>query len=118
MTINRNTVKAVVTLTPQHVEQLTTDKSYRCMVYCATLEPLTGFSRDTDISFPHQVELRVNDSQVTGLNLRGLKNKPGSTRPADITQQLTKRVDYRNEVSLTYAVTSKVCCFFCLTCYC
>ncbi|KAL8710487.1 MAG: hypothetical protein Q9220_004919 [cf. Caloplaca sp. 1 TL-2023] len=40
-------------------------------------------------------------------NLRGLKNKPGSTRPADITHLLRKRANYENSLSLTYALTHK-----------
>lgn len=108
MSTHRNTVTTVVTLTQVQVQQLNSDRSYRCMVYCAAIEALQGFTRDTDISFPHQVELRVNDTVVTGLNLRGLKNKPGSTRPADITDKLNIRANYRNEIGLTYAQTQKV----------
>ena len=78
------------------------------MVYCAGMDQITGFTRDTEIAFPHQVELRVNDTPVTGLNLRGLKNKPGSTRPADITKSLTLTANYRNQISMTYAMTQKV----------
>ncbi|KAF8249442.1 hypothetical protein K440DRAFT_621493 [Wilcoxina mikolae CBS 423.85] len=107
MSTHRNTVSTIVTLSPSQVQQLNNDKSIRCMVYCAVFETLTPFSKDTDISFPHQVELRVNDAVVTGLNLRGLKNKPGSTRPADITDKLNIRANYRNEIGLTYAQTQK-----------
>jgi E3 SUMO-protein ligase PIAS1 len=109
MSAHRNTVTVTVTLSTAQIQQMSSDKSYRCMVYCAALEPITGFTRDTDIAFPHQVEVRVNDSAVTGLNLRGLKNKPGSTRPADITDKLKLVANYRNEISLTYAMTQKVC---------
>ena len=111
MSSHRNTVTTVVSLSQAQVNQLANDKSYRCMIYCAALEHLTGFVRDTDIAFPHQVELRVNDTVVAGpgLNLRGLKNKPGSTRPADITDRLTLVPNYRNQIGLTYAMTQKVC---------
>lgn len=79
------------------------------MVYCAAVDNITPYTKDTEIAFPHQVELRVNDEQISGLNLRGLKNKPGSTRPADITEYLlNKKPNYRNEVTLTYALTQKV----------
>jgi E3 SUMO-protein ligase PIAS1 len=112
MSSHRHTISVFVALTEAQVQQMKTDKSYRCMIYCATLEPITGFTRDTDIAFPHQVEVRVNEVAVTGLNLRGLKNKPGSTRPADITDRLKMIANYRNEISLTYAVTQKVCQLF------
>ncbi|KAA8911106.1 PINIT domain-containing protein [Sphaerosporella brunnea] len=104
---HRNTVSVTVTLTEAQVLQMKNDKSHRCMVYCAAMEPVMGFTRDTNVAFPHQVEVRVNDLAVSGLNLRGLKNKPGSTRPADITDKLKMVPNYRNEISLTYAVTQK-----------
>ena len=107
MSAHRNQVTTIVALTPQHAQQLS-EKSYRCMVFCAAIETLIGFTRDTDVLFPQQVEVRVNSAAVSGLNLRGLKNRPGSTRPADITDKLIIRANYRNEVSLTYAQTQKV----------
>lgn len=109
MSTHRNSVKATVILSPSELQQFTTDKTYRCMVYCAAVDNITPYTKDTEIAFPHQVELRVNDEQISGLNLRGLKNKPGSTRPADITEYLlNKKPNYRNEVTLTYALTQKV----------
>ena len=76
------------------------------MVYAAA-EPVSPFSQ-VDIAFPHQVEIRVNTEEVKS-NLRGLKNKPGSTRPADITNLLRKRVPgYENTMTVIYALTSKV----------
>jgi E3 SUMO-protein ligase PIAS1 len=80
------------------------------MVYCAAIDGIAQYTRDTEIAFPHQVELRVNEVQISGLNLRGLKNKPGSTRPADITDYLTKKPNHRNHLTLTYALTQKVNC--------
>jgi hypothetical protein len=38
-----------------------------------------------------------------------LKNKPGSTRPVDITKELRLNIaQYSNNVEMTYALTSKV----------
>jgi len=110
MSSHRNTITTVVSLSQHQVDQLRNNPSYRCMVYCATLDQLTGFVRNTEITFPHQVELRVNEVVAAGpgLNLRGIKNKPGSTRPADITDRLNLVSNYRNQVGLTYAMTQKV----------
>lgn len=107
MSSNRNTISTVVVLDAERAHQLTRDKSLRCMIYCAALDQMTAFTRDTEIAFPHQVEIRVNEKTISGLNLRGLKNRPGSTRPADITSHLTIKPNYRNEISLTYAMTLK-----------
>ena len=75
----------------------------RVMVFCA------GDNHGPqDIAFPHQSEVKVNGGEVKA-NLRGLKNKPGSTRPVDITKELRLKVPhYSNTVELTYALTSKV----------
>ncbi|RPB05779.1 hypothetical protein L873DRAFT_1825051 [Choiromyces venosus 120613-1] len=107
MTANRHSVHANVLLSIAQAQQINADKSHRCMVYCAIADGITAYTKDTDITFPHQVELRVNDVQISGLNLRGLKNRPGSTRPADITDYLNKKPGYRNQVTLTYALTQK-----------
>lgn len=79
------------------------DKSLRVMVFCAG--DRTGVQ---DISFPHQSEVKVNGGEVKA-NLRGLKNKPGSTRPVDVTHLLRlKPPNYDNRVELVYALTQKV----------
>ncbi|KAH8836224.1 hypothetical protein RJ55_10044 [Drechmeria coniospora] len=77
------------------------DKSYKVMIFCAS-DP-NGVQ---DVAFPHQSELRVNGGEVKA-NLRGLKNKPGSTRPVEITDRLRLRPSYVNNVEFTYALTQK-----------
>jgi hypothetical protein len=73
------------------------------MVFCAA-----DNQGQQDISFPHQSEIKVNGGEVKA-NLRGLKNKPGSTRPVDITKELRLKIpQYSNNVELTYALTNKV----------
>ena len=79
------------------------DTSYRVMVFCAA-----DTSSVQHIAFPHQSELKVNGGDLKA-NLRGLKNKPGSTRPVDITSQLRlKPITYTNNIEFTYALTTKV----------
>ena len=75
----------------------------RVMVFCAG-----GNTGTQDIAFPHNSELKVNGGDVKA-NLRGLKNKTGSTRPVDITDSLRLRpTNYTNTVEFTYALTTKV----------
>lgn len=81
------------------------------MIYCAC-EPISPFSK-VDISFPHQVEIKINGDDVKA-NLRGLKNKLGSTRPADITSMLRRRAGYENSMVVTYALTNRVSLSFLL----
>lgn len=84
------------------LKQFADDKSLRVMVFCGTEE----FGMQ-DIAFPHQSEMKVNGDDVKA-NLRGLKNKPGSTRPVDITDLLRLRIPaYPNNIEFTYALTTK-----------
>ena len=77
------------------------------MVFCAT-EGFQPFSRESEIAFPHNVELKCNQDEWKG-NLRGLKNRPGSTKPADITHLIRKKpANYPNTVEMVYALTTKV----------
>lgn len=101
----RDQVDCKITLRPDVADRLIADPSIRVMIYCAS-EPVSQFAK-VDIAFPHQVEIKVNLDEVKA-NLRGLKNKAGSTRPPDITSLLRKRANYENSLSLTYALTHKV----------
>lgn len=84
------------------LQQCLSDTSYRVLIFC------TGEAIGTqDIAFPHQSEIRVNGNEIKA-NLRGLKNKPGSTRPVDITHALKlKPPNCTNIVDFTYALTTK-----------
>jgi len=84
---------------------LSADPTTRVMIYCAP-DAMSPFSR-VDIEFPHQLEIKVNQDEVKA-NLRGLKNKPGTTRPADITSMLRHKTGYNNYMVVTYALTKKV----------
>lgn len=103
MAQHRNSVTIPLRLSDHPIlQRCNDDKSYRIMVFCAGDD-----SGAQDIAFPHQSELRVNGDEIKA-NLRGLKNKPGSTRPVDITNSLRLRSNYMNNIEFTYALTSKV----------
>lgn len=88
------------------LQQCRNNSPYRVMIFCAA-----DVSGVQNISFPHQSELRVNSKEIKA-NLRGLKNKPGSTRPVDITTALRlEDPRYPNNVEFTYALTNKVRAF-------
>ncbi|KAK5997422.1 E3 SUMO-protein ligase pli1 [Cladobotryum mycophilum] len=102
MAQHRNSVTTPIKLSDHPIlQRCLEDKSYKIMVFCAGDN--TGIQ---DIAFPHQSELKVNGDEVKA-NLRGLKNKPGSTRPVDITNSLRLRSNYMNNVEFTYALTNK-----------
>jgi E3 SUMO-protein ligase PIAS1 len=105
----RDTARANIDLRPEDAELLNKDANYRVMVFCSADVPA---STPTEISFPHQVELKCNGNEVKA-NLRGLKGKHGSTRPADITSFIKKKIPgYQNILEMVYALTNKVCAPF------
>ncbi len=95
------TIPIRVSSMPQ-LDRCLRDRDLRIMVFCAAAN--TGIQ---DIAFPHQCEMKVNGDDVK-VNMRGLKNKPGSTRPVDITDYLRlKPPGYNNNLEFIFALTTK-----------
>ena len=85
------------------LQKCNSDPSYRVLLFSAG-----GGTGIQDIAFPHACEIKVNKDDVKA-NMRGIKNKPGSTRPVDITPLLRlKPTTYNNTVEFIYALTNKV----------
>lgn len=101
----RDSVELKVHLSEVTASRLRADPNLRVMVYCAAESPLKQYTK-SDITFPHQVELKANLDEVKA-NLRGLKNKPGTTQPADVTNHIRKKPNYPNNIVMTYALTHK-----------
>ena len=101
----RDTVDLIINLRTDIAERLSTDRSTRAMIYSAS-EPMSPFTK-VEIEFPYQLEIRINQDEVQA-NFRGLKNKPGTTRPVDITTMLRPKPGYDNHMVVTYALTKKV----------
>ncbi|ESZ94510.1 hypothetical protein SBOR_5090 [Sclerotinia borealis F-4128] len=103
MTQHRHTVNIPVKVqTHPTLSSVVNDPTLKIMIFCAG----EGNGKQ-DIAFPHQSEIKVNGGDVKA-NLRGLKNKAGSTRPVDITKELRLKVPgYQNTIEMTYALTTK-----------
>lgn len=103
MTAHRQTVRMRLRASDHPIlSRVVNEPTMRVMVFCAT----EGQGRH-DVAFPHQSEIKVNGGEVKA-NLRGLKNKPGSTRPVDITKELRLKIPiYTNNIEMTYALTTK-----------
>ena len=104
---NRYNVGTRVTLDDELARRLRTDASLRIMVYCAADQVQRPAFNQLDIAFPRQSELRVN-GEIVKASLGGVKKKPGSTKPADITQHIRTSSAGHNEIQLCYALTDKV----------
>ena len=82
------------------------DPTLHLLLFSALEQALPPFAH-ADITFPAQIEVRINGDEVKA-NYKGLKNKPGSTRPADITDFVRiSPANYRNNLVVTYALTHK-----------
>ncbi|EXK78446.1 hypothetical protein FOQG_16888 [Fusarium oxysporum f. sp. raphani 54005] len=68
-----------------------------------------------DVAFPQSSQLKIN-GQAFPADFLGLKNKPGSVRPIDITDVLCLRPNYNNNVKFTYGPTKRVFYFRILVC--
>ncbi|KAJ6120234.1 transcriptional regulator family: Zinc finger MIZ-type [Penicillium sp. IBT 18751x] len=101
----RDSVELKVNFSASTAADLQTDPNLRVMVYCAADSGLKQYTK-SDIAFPHQVELKANLDEVKA-NLRGLKNRPGTTQPADVTNYMRKKPGYTNNIVMTYALTQK-----------
>ena len=102
---HRQTKETDITLQAETCGRFETDKSMRLLLLCCADQPLSTYQK-ADIAFPSQVEVKVNGDEVKS-NYKGLKNKPGSTRPVDITDFVRRKQGYRNRLSITYALTTK-----------
>ncbi|TID15850.1 DNA-binding SAP [Venturia nashicola] len=101
---HRNTMVLPLKLPGPYVNHLRTDSSLRILLYCADGDVPKG--TEVDITFPTQLEIKVGGEEVKA-NFKGLKNKPGSTRPADITGFIKREPDFPNQIHVTYALTHK-----------
>ena len=106
MNSHRHTAATQLTLNQNQANQIRNDPSLRIYLFCASDSGL-GRYEQSDIAFPSQIEVKVNNEEVKA-NFKGLKNKPGTTRPADITDFVRKTANYTNSISITYALTQKV----------
>ncbi|CAK7213637.1 E3 SUMO-protein ligase pli1 [Sporothrix curviconia] len=103
MAQHRNSITIVIRASQYpDLQKCLNDPTMRVMIFCAA----NNYDVQ-DIAFPYQCEIKVNGGEIKA-NLRGLKNKPGSTRPVDITPLLRlKPPTYGNSLEFTYALTSK-----------
>jgi E3 SUMO-protein ligase PIAS1 len=103
---NRHTVSVTLTIKP-HIGEMFRKDNLKVLLYCGELSSLQSYPQaPTHIVFPPQIEVKVNDSEVKQ-NFKGLKNKPGSTKPADLTAFIKKYKPEPNTIQVTYALTTR-----------
>ncbi|KAF2657389.1 hypothetical protein K491DRAFT_741916 [Lophiostoma macrostomum CBS 122681] len=104
---HRQTTTRSLTLSADQALRMRGDSELKLLLFSAMDNPLISYGQQ-DVAFPSQIEVKINGDEVKA-NFKGLKNKPGSTRPADITDYVRKSpANYRNSIQVTYALTQKV----------
>lgn len=103
---HRQQLPLTMSLSQTQVDRIKMDPSLRIYLFCCS-DATTGAHSGVDVAFPHQLEIKVNGEEVKA-NYKGLKNKPGTTRPADITSFCrTKLASYANQISVMFALTTR-----------
>lgn len=102
---HRNTSHLTFTLSQEDVIALQAPNSTsRILLYASAKSAKDTPYQLLDLQFPTQMEIRVNDNEVKA-NTRGMKNKPGTTKPVDITSFTRRKLDVVNKLTITYALT-------------
>lgn len=96
-----------LSLSQATVDKLRTDNALRLMIFCAAERKPGDPPGPVNMALPHQLELKVNGEELKGYS-KGLKNKPGTTKPIDITAFVrTKLAGYKNQIVVMYALTKE-----------
>ncbi|CAC9895536.1 unnamed protein product [Aureobasidium pullulans] len=103
---NRHSLHETVKLSEPTCAAIKADPTLRIMLYCAATSTLGPYAFNIDIAFPSQIEVKVNGDEVRK-SFKGLKNKPGTTKPVDITDLIRKAPGYQNDILVTYALTKE-----------
>ena len=105
MPTHRNTVKSNLVIRPELGQRLRSESDLKIMLFCGHSHAMSAYAA-VNVTFPNQIEVKVNNNDVKH-NFKGLKNKDGSTKPADITPFLQKFGGRENTIQITYALTHK-----------
>lgn len=81
---------------------LDSNKKLKLYLFCGAVNSL-GSQGNEPIQFPHPNEIRFNNEQIKD-NVRGLKNKLGTAKPADLTPYV-RPSPHQNILEVVYAFT-------------
>ncbi|KAG0287832.1 SUMO ligase siz1, partial [Dissophora globulifera] len=97
-------VALTFTIPPMLAVQLKKNPDYQLMVFCGWADGPS--STPILMEFPHVCEIKVN-GKLLEANLRGMKNKPGTVSPANITRLCRLEPADYNKVEFIYANSTK-----------
>lgn len=105
MPSNRHTVRSNLVIKSELGQRLRADANLKIMLLCGESSAMSAYA-GAHIKFPSQIEVKVNNNDVKH-SFKGLKNKEGTTKPADITSLLHKFGGQDNSIQITYALTHR-----------
>lgn len=81
------------------------------LLLCGEANPNVPSTPDAHVAFPAPLEIHVNGTHCRD-NVKGIKGKPGTARPANITR-LVNRTPEVNKIELVYAANTKYYLLYC-----
>lgn len=90
-------------LSKEEFHSLQHDEHQRLYVLCGKVDPLNTRGKAV-IQFPSPHEFQMNNQQIVA-NVKGIKNRPGTAKPADITPYLGSK-NAENKFQFVYAFTT------------
>lgn len=105
----RGTCRLSFVLNEQDTALLRSNK-LKLFLLCGVYDK-TKPSTDALLEFPQPLEIHFNGIQVKD-NVKGLKNKPGTAKPANLTPYIT-RPNHTNTLEMVYAFTKNDYLIFC-----
>jgi len=106
----RGTCRVNFVLNEQDTELLKSSAKYKLYLLCGVYDKNKP-STDALIEFPQPLEIHFNGNLVKD-NVKGLKNKPGTARPANLTPFISTP-NHTNNLELVYAFTKQDYLIFC-----
>jgi E3 SUMO-protein ligase PIAS1 len=107
----RNVVTTIIMWNPNQLDQLRSDSSLRVLVFCGERPPSAASTTVVDVAFPQHIELKIgigSSLQDVKANFKGIKKRPGSTNPVDITALVKVREFKTPKLEIHYALTDRI----------
>ncbi|ODV96773.1 hypothetical protein PACTADRAFT_32271 [Pachysolen tannophilus NRRL Y-2460] len=106
----RGTCRLQFVLNESEANLLASGKQYQLLLLCGEYEAGSP-TTEAFVQFPQPLEIHFNDVLLKD-NVKGIKNKPGTARPANLTPYL-KQPPYSNRLDIIYAFAKTDFLFFC-----
>ncbi|KAH3682548.1 hypothetical protein WICPIJ_006484 [Wickerhamomyces pijperi] len=98
-------------ITADYIQQLKDNPKTKLFLLCGQFSQGSDNS-DVNVEFPMPLEISFNGNQIQD-NVKGLKNKPGTAKTADLTPYIKALPTDENFLEMVYAFTNVEYLYFC-----